>query len=80
MTKNEVIETLQDIKRTYEESRNLSFVEDLWYHFEKMVQALELAIRAVNDLEACREKLCLYCNGKKAPGVCDGCRWRVSDE
>jgi len=44
---------------------------------DEMDEALRLAIEAIDDLEVCRNELCLYCGQYKQRhlGACDGCRW-----
>lgn len=41
-------------------------------------EALDLAIKALGDIDDCRNELCLYCGQYKQKhlGACDGCRWR----
>lgn len=41
-------------------------------------KAFDLAITALEDLEVCRNELCLYCGQYKQRhlGACDGCRWK----
>lgn len=43
----------------------------------KLNNALNFAIKAMDDLEVCRNELCLRCCQYKQRhlGACDGCRW-----
>jgi hypothetical protein len=43
----------------------------------KLNNAINLAIKAMEDLEVCRNELCLRCGEYKSRhlGACDGCRW-----
>ncbi len=45
---------------------------------EKAVEIIRKAISALEDLEVCRNELCLYCGQYKQRhlGACDGCRWK----
>lgn len=40
--------------------------------------ALRLAIKALEDIDVCRNELCFQCGQYKQRhlGVCEGCRWR----
>ena len=63
---------------TNKEARDyLIGVRDACAPKSKTVDALDIAIAAMKDLEVCRNELCLYCGQYKQRhlGACDGCRW-----
>lgn len=40
-------------------------------------EAMRLAVKALTEIDICRNELCLHCGRykRKHQGACDGCRW-----
>ena len=49
---------------------------------QDVLDAYDKAIAALENLEDCRNELCLKCGQfvKRHLGVCDGCRWRGGND
>lgn len=85
MTSKEAIERLKTIKTGYSDVERWIF-NDMGDVFQCLVrddvEAIDLAIAAIKDLEVCRNELCLRCGQYKQRhlGACDGCRWLPKEE